>query len=109
MDDLSKIIEWLLRFASKWLKIVMTVACISSFSIAPLMLFAGIVGLAEGKQQEIMQAWSYIAMALFFLFSSPVFIYKIWSGKWIFYTKWRTRREPSRKNFFKPIREEVNH
>ncbi|HEF4774592.1 hypothetical protein KTD26_30845 [Burkholderia multivorans] len=109
MDDLSKIIEWLLRFATKWLKIVMTVACISSFSIAPLMLFTGIAGLAEGKQQEIMQAWSYIAIALFFLFLSPVLIYKIWSGKWIFYIKWKIRRGLARQNFFRPTKQDVIH
>lgn len=104
MDDLSKIIEWLLRLATKWLKIVMTVACISSFSIAPLMLITGMAGLAEGKQQEIAQAWSYIVVSLFFFFLSPVLIYRIWSGRWIFYTKWKVRRELSRQNFFKPTR-----
>ncbi|WP_156444528.1 hypothetical protein [Burkholderia sp. MSMB1826] len=104
MDDLSKIIEWLLRLATKWVKVVMTVACISSLSIAPLMLVVGMAGVAEGKQQEIAQAWSYIAVSLFFLFSSPVFIYRIWSGRWVFYTKWRVRRELSRENFFKPTK-----
>ncbi|MGE1002672.1 hypothetical protein [Ralstonia pseudosolanacearum] len=109
MDNLLRITEWLLRFITKWLKIVMTVACISSFSIAPLMLLAGIAGVAEGKQQEVAQAWLYIATALIFLFSSPVLIYRIWSGKWVLYTEWKVRREIARKNFFKPTKQDVIH
>ncbi|WP_157039880.1 hypothetical protein [Ralstonia pickettii] len=98
MDELDRLVDWLWEFFAKWLKIVVTVACLSTILVGSMMFGIGGVVLLKTLSFDV-KAVKYVLAGLLFMIVCPIFIHRTWSGRWLFFTRWVAKRKLSQQNF----------
>ncbi len=102
MDD-GGLRDWLIDLAVKWIKIVLTIVCVTVLMFCPFFFGLGVLVLAgPSEEKEVVKA---IACVIFALIAFPVsilIIFRIWAGYTPFYSRWKIRRALKKQNFFTP-------
>ncbi|MHA6860383.1 hypothetical protein [Ralstonia pseudosolanacearum] len=92
MDNENKVVQWAVGFAEKWFKILITVFSISTIWAGSIIFGLSLAALIAGKFHNGLEAEIYLACSIFMMIVSPVVIYRTWSGKWPFLTRYLARR-----------------
>lgn len=80
MDELDRLVDWLWEFIVRWLKIVVTVACLSTILVGSMMFGIGGIVLLTNRTFDI-RALEYFLVGPLLMVVAPLLIYRTWSGK----------------------------
>lgn len=97
MDNENKMLDWVVGFAEKWLKIFLTVVGISICLVGMVMFGLSSIVLIPAHFHGDHQTYSYMAGSIIMMMAGPIVIYRTLVGRWPFLTSYLAKRAARRR------------